>query len=132
MIYLTLNKCIVRENFIDGEFWIPERSLSNLLNNINSVSQGKDDKLRANVEEIIFEKNININPPTYIPTNEFLYAFQEIVNIYGIPRYREINPGFFNVITFPFLFGVMFGDIGHGIIILLFSLYLIHNENKSS
>ena len=128
MIYLTLNKCIVRENFIDGEFWIPERSLSNLLNNINSVSQGKDDKLRANVEEIIFEKNININPPTYIPTNEFLYAFQEIVNIYGIPRYREINPGFFNVITFPFLFGVMFGDIGHSLIIFFAALYFCINS----
>ncbi len=128
MIYTTLNKCIVRENFIDGEFWIPERSLNNLINNLNSVSQGKDDKLRANIEEIQFEKNENINPPTYIPTNEFLYAFQEIVNIYGIPRYREINPGFFNVITFPFLFGVMFGDIGHSLMIFGAALYLCLNS----
>ena len=128
MIYLTLNKCIVRENFIDGEFWIPERSLNNLINNLNSVSQGKDDKLRANIEEIQFEKNENINPPTYIPTNEFLYAFQEIVNIYGIPRYREINPGFFNVITFPFLFGVMFGDIGHSLILFCAAIYFCINS----
>ena len=61
--------------------------------------------------------------PTYIPTNEFTYAFQEIVNTYGIPRYREINPAIFNIVFFPFLFGVMFGDIGHGIIILLFAMY---------
>ena len=127
MIYTTLNKCIVRENFIDGEFWIPENSLQKLKNNLNSVSQGKDDKLRANIEQILIEKS-DKNPPTYIPTNEFLYAFQEIVNIYGIPRYREINPGFFNVITFPFLFGVMFGDIGHSLMIFGAALYLCLNS----
>ena len=68
--------------------------------------------------------------PTYIPTNELTYAFQEIVNTYGIPRYREINPAIFNIVFFPFLFGVMFGDIGHGIIIFLFAMYLIY-YNKS-
>ena len=41
IIYSILNKCIVRENFIDGEIWVPERSLNNLINNINAVFQGK-------------------------------------------------------------------------------------------
>ena len=36
------------------------------------------------------------------------------MNTYGIPRYGEINPGLSTVMTFPFLVGVMFGDIGHG------------------
>jgi V-type H+-transporting ATPase subunit a len=43
--------------------------------------------------------------------------FQEIVNTYGVPNYQEINPGYFTIITFPFLFGVMFGDIGHGFVL---------------
>ena len=123
MIYLTLNKCIVRENFIDGEIWVPERSLNTLINNINTVFQGKDDKLRANIEGVVEENDFS-EPPTYIPTNEFLYAFQEVTNTYGIPRYREINPGLFNVITFPFLFGVMFGDICHSLFIFVFALFI--------
>ncbi len=135
IIYSILNKCIVRENFIDGEIWIPERSINNLINNINAVFQGKDDKLRANITNINEENDFSI-PPTYIKTNDFIYPFQEIVNTYGIPRYREINPGFFNVITFPFLFGVMFGDIGHSLILFIFSLYICFNkkniENKNS
>ena len=59
-------------------------------------------------------ENHTIKPPTYIKTNEFSYVFQEIVNTYGIPMYKEINPAVFAMVTFPFLFGVMYGDVGHG------------------
>jgi V-type H+-transporting ATPase subunit a len=33
--------------------------------------------------------------------------------------YKEVNPAVFAIVTFPFLFGVMFGDIGHGLLLLL-------------
>ena len=66
----------------------------------------------------------NSAPPTYFVTNEFTMPFQEIVNTYGIPRYREVNPGFFAIPMFSFLFGVMFGDIGHGGVLLAFGMFL--------
>ena len=52
-------------------------------------------------------------------TNEFTSPFQEIVNTYGTPSFKEANPTVFTIITFPFLFGVMFGDIAHGTILFV-------------
>ncbi|KAL8446435.1 hypothetical protein Emed_004889 [Eimeria media] len=49
----------------------------------------------------------------------------EQVDTYGVPRYQEANPAFLASVTFPFLFGVMYGDIGHGGIVLLLGLYLV-------
>ena len=46
----------------------------------------------------------------------------------GPCRYREVNPAVFTIVTFPFLFAVMFGDVGHGIIMLMVAIYFVANE----
>ena len=70
------------------------------------------------------------SPPTYFETSKVTSSFQEIVHAYGIARYREVNPAVFTIVTFPFLFAVMFGDIGHGLLMLLFAVYLVTNEKS--
>ena len=61
--------------------------------------------------------------------NEFVWPFHEIVVTYGVPTYKEINPTTFNIVTFPFLFGLMFGDIGHGFLLFLFAAYLCFKKD---
>lgn len=70
------------------------------------------------------------NPPTYIKTTRFSEAFQNIVDTYGVPRYQEANPALLAMVVFPFLFGVMYGDVGHGGIVMLFGLYLVVAAEK--
>ena len=48
-----------------------------------------------------------------------------IVDTYGTPTYKEANPAVISIVTFPFFFGMMFGDMGHGSIVCLFAIVLI-------
>ncbi|XP_027356468.1 V-type proton ATPase subunit a3-like isoform X2 [Abrus precatorius] len=71
-------------------------------------------------------------PPTYFRTNKFTSSYQGIIDSYGVAKYQEANPTVYTVVTFPFLFAVMFGDWGHGICLLLAALYFILRERKLS
>ena len=128
LIYTNLGKCILRENFVDGRVWIPQNKLDLIEQTLNNLFKDKENKINASLTDI--ENEPNINPPTLIITNEFTSVPQLIVDTYGTPRYKEINPGYFTIITFPFLFGVMFGDIGHSLFLLCLSIYLFI-KNKS-
>jgi V-type H+-transporting ATPase subunit a len=127
MIYNNLNKCHVMGNFIDGEVWIPQENFALVYDGIQAISHRNSSKLTASFTD---PAETELMPPTYIKTNDLTAPFQEIVDTYGIPRYREINPALFAIVSFPFLFGVMFGDIGHGLLLLLFGAYLVSQKDE--
>ena len=130
LIYTNLGKCILRENFIDGRVWIPKNKLIDVQTTLNNLFKDQENRLNASLTDI--ENEPDFNPPTLILVNEFTLIPQLIVDTFGIPRYKEINPGYFTIITFPFLFGVMFGDIGHSLFLFCFSIYLLINNKTLS
>lgn len=69
-------------------------------------------------------------PPTLNVTNKFSAGFQMIIDAYGVSNYGEVNPAPFSIITFPFIFAIMFGDTGHGIIMTCFALWLVIKERE--
>jgi V-type H+-transporting ATPase subunit a len=113
--------------FYVGDVWIPKVSFNYLKEKLNQLT-----KENVNITLPIFldSENLESKVRTYFQMDDFVYPFQAIVNSYGIPRYKEVNPGLFSIISFPFLFGIMFGDIGHGFLLLLFSLYIELNSEK--
>ena len=128
MILEELNKFKRESNFLVGHFWIPETSLDYLGDALNTL-QGRPEFQGFTMSEES-PKELNLNPPTRFRKNILLSPFQEIVNTYGIPRYQEVNPAIFTAVTFPFLFGLMFGDMGHGTFLFLFGIFLFCYSKK--
>lgn len=62
--------------------------------------------------------------------NGMVSVAQFITDTYGVPRYKEINPTLFNTITFPFEFGIMFGDILHGTLLFVIALLLCMLDSR--
>ncbi|KAK4562604.1 hypothetical protein RGQ29_005201 [Quercus rubra] len=129
-IYHTLNmlsldvtkKCLVAEG------WSPVFATKLIQDALQRASFDSNSQVGA-IFQVLQTKEL---PPTYFRTNKFTSPFQEIVDAYGVAKYQEANPTVYTIVTFPFLFAVMFGDWGHGICLLLATLFLIIKEKKFS
>jgi V-type H+-transporting ATPase subunit a len=118
----------MKHSIFTGFFWCPSSREFEIHSALQQLSKRKQSV--APVQIIELEPPENVLTPTYFKINEFTWPFQEIVNTYGIPRYKEVNPGLFAVMFFPFMFGIMFGDIGHGGFLLIGAILLVQNVDK--
>ena len=64
------------------------------------------------------------DPPTKMSHSRFIAPFEEVTKLWGLPHYDELDPTLIIAITFPLIFGLMFGDVGHGLILLAGGLTL--------
>ncbi|EGR31162.1 v-type ATPase 116kda subunit family protein, putative [Ichthyophthirius multifiliis] len=124
LLYHNFNLLTQKYTIFSGYFWCPKQQDSVIYNALEQLRIRKPNIAGGQVQEVKIPEDLG--PPTHFRTNDFTAPFQEIVNTYGIPRYREVNPGLFCVSMFPLKFGIMFGDIGHGGALLAFGAFLIH------
>jgi V-type H+-transporting ATPase subunit a len=109
-----------------AEAWCPSNSLPIIKSTLHDVNN----RAGLSVPSIINEIRTNKTPPTYQKTNRFTEGFQTIINAYGTAKYQEVNPGLPTIVTFPFLFAVMFGDCGHGFLMFCAAVAMIYWEKK--
>lgn len=94
--------------------WVPTARLDGLMQQLNQVS-----------EKILIETNRPKrhngvwDVPVALHNPGIFGAFQQLVTNYGWPRYEEMDPTLLITLTFPLLFGTMFGDVGHGLVLAL-------------
>ncbi len=65
-----------------------------------------------------------IKPPVRLRSGFLSRIYAPFVEMYGLPAYNEADPRLFMAITYTLLFGIMYGDIGQGVVLCLFGLLL--------
>lgn len=91
----------------------------------NSVQVLKDALARHSSSTILFEIGSESKPPTLMETPKRLRFFESFVRFYSMPQSNEFDPTIIFAFTFPLFFGLMLGDVGYGVVILLIAIWII-------
>lgn len=137
MIYDSMNKManvhqLDNQKYLVVECWIPSNSVTTVRGTLLKGAY-RSSKGAQTFPPIItvqkFKPRLR-EPPSYFELNKFTRGFQNLVDSYGIASYKELNPSPYTIITFPFLFAIMFGDVGHGIIMTTFAAWMCLKEKQ--
>ena len=92
-----------------------------------------DDPLIHVIEEDVDEK-LTAAPPTKLKNPKIFKPFEMFVEMYGLPAYNEMDPTIFIALTYTLMFGIMFGDVGQGLVLLIggFLLYRFKKMNLAA
>jgi V/A-type H+-transporting ATPase subunit I len=84
--------------------------------------------LELEVNEADSDKRIK--PPTKLKNGWFSKPFGMFVEMYGIPGYHDMDPTPFVAWSYAILFGLMFGDLGQGFVLMLLGLYMAKKKGS--
>ncbi len=97
------------------EGYVPKDHVKELMNSVQQVLNGR-------LVSFVNEDLASASVPVSFKYPRFFKIFDSITNLYGSPSYNEVNPTPIMALSFPILFGLMFGDLGHGISLALLGL----------
>lgn len=100
--------------------WIPEDTYAK----VKDIIEREAPNTSVIVEQVRNIPYAGVRIPTMLTNNRLVRAFQDVVALYSVPSYGEVDPSPFVAITFILFFGFMFGDIGHGTLLFLGTFFL--------
>jgi len=112
-----------RTSVIDG--WVPEKKVADLKKVVQEASSGFCAFVfpKAKSPEGHEGEEVKL-PPTLLRNPRIAYVYEKIATGFGVPSYYEIDPTIFMLFSFPIIFGLMFGDVGQGSVLLVLTLFL--------
>ena len=94
--------------------WMTEKDAHSFQNDI------KDDSrifcIIDGEEDEHLKPGIHQQPPTKLKNPKLFKPFEMYIKMYGLPAYNEMDPTWFVALTYSFIFGAMFGDVGQGLL----------------
>lgn len=97
--------------------WIPRSALPSVQKSIQQfpdVMLAQDDPGNISGE----------TPPVKLKNNFWARLFQPFTEMYGLPAYNEFDPTFLMAVTYSILFGIMYGDVGQGLVLIALGVFL--------
>ena len=122
MIVQLKNRLVSTENVFLLSGWVPNDKIKYLLNELEKLTQNRIAVRSYDPEEM--EKIIKGREkvPVYMSHGAFVKGFENLVFTYGAPLYGTIDPTPFVAVSFCVLFGIMFGDLGQGMVLFLLGI----------
>ena len=110
----------VSDNLFSFSGWVTEKDAANIQAQIN-----QDDLSILTID-------VKDNPPTLLKNPRVVQPFEFFTKLYGLPSPKEIDPTLFIAITYTLIFGLMFGDVGHGLALVAIGLILKKMTSQGS
>ncbi len=95
--------------------WVPESSFEDFRKNAESIPGFYC--LPSDADDVH-----SFDPPIRRKMSFLSRIFSPFLEMYGLPSYKEVDPGFFMALTYTVIFGIMYGDVGQGLCLLLAGL----------
>ncbi|MDR0878801.1 MAG: V-type ATP synthase subunit I [Treponema sp.] len=102
--------------------WVPQDAVSGIAGDLGRLTGGRVAIRTYNPEELPEVREGREKVPVSLKHGAFVQGFEGVVFSYGAPLYGTIDPTPFVAIFFTILFGIMFGDVGQGFVLLLAGL----------
>ncbi len=104
--------------------WVPGNGVDKLEKTLRATLGDNFYMSVTKPEQIPEVKTGRVKVPVIFNNPKLLAPFEMLVTTYGSPDYNEIEPSGIIGVAFLLMFGVMFGDVGHGLVLFLLGRYL--------